>query len=460
MTSLILKLLPCILENVAKSELRLEEAGYSGPYISIRRRLLTDFALSGFIAQTRYSETQATLSDGADVGSATSLDYMVFSDQSAFMGHALVAFALEEKRLREHNIPTHHQQTVVRKLLYAFGQMEDTAGTSGFFYRDAVSADMRGGMKITSDYTTASTLPGADDSNAAMSVDQVVYLFVGFLAVAKWSSDVQNVALVKSYTERTISLLMSKGYEINTTPRNYPISKNRGPDYRQASGYLSLMANIITGRDYFNDPNNRLVEGQTVADFFPAVSDAANNPGYLAIATGALPAIANAFRSDHSLDIKNYSSVLALIRFCLLSTESTLDYSMWAWSNQGQCPWSSLLYALLHNKPVPSNMLDVAKNNLLKMRGTGPSSNLARDNNWVHPWGKASAIIWSLDLKWDDVEIARVHADQIENRYNGIDFLLLEGLVLACEGKPLTGRPCMSPDHQIYWTAPGVYSCP
>lgn len=102
-------------------------------------------------------------------------------------------------------------------------------------------------------------------------------------------------------------------------------------------------------------------------------------------------------------------------------------------------------------------MLEVAHVMLGEMPASGPSSDLAKNNNWEHDWGKDSGIVRSLDLAWPPDQ--RADAERREERYNGLDFMMLEGLVLATDGMPLTGRPCMAGDDEIRWTPPGVHTC-
>jgi len=101
---------------------------------------------------------------------------------------------------------------------------------------------------INSDFKGDKTKPGQD----APSIDQYVSLFMGWWAVAHWSTDRGNVALARSQTDRAIDYLMRERFMMDF-PGTNNIVPGGGGDARPAAGFLCKIAGETTGRgsDYF-----------------------------------------------------------------------------------------------------------------------------------------------------------------------------------------------------------------
>lgn len=113
----------------------LESAGYQNTYGVIRSTFVKEFLHGGFVARDRSTRS------GSDV---VSKDAVNFGDCACRMGHALIVFSLEAKRMKDRQLPTASPDSIVRSILEAFTRMDVDADleingkdTPGFFYRDA-----------------------------------------------------------------------------------------------------------------------------------------------------------------------------------------------------------------------------------------------------------------------------------------------------------------------------------
>jgi hypothetical protein len=114
----------------------------------------------------------------------------VFSDQTVYMGFALLTFAGEARVVSGAGLDPAPSETVVRSLLTAFETLDFDAekeryGTNvpGFFLRDYVK-DWEA-LQVKSGFN-------GDPSDNDMSIDQVVSLMMGLWAASRWSTDSGN----------------------------------------------------------------------------------------------------------------------------------------------------------------------------------------------------------------------------------------------------------------------------
>ncbi len=99
---------------------------------------------------------------------------------------------------------------------------------------------------FTSDFDA--TLHGSESHGfPAMSLDQTLGMFVGWWAVANWSSDATNVSNAKDQADRVIRYLKDSGFDLKL-PDGRLI--DRGKDLRAAAGFLCRMATATTGKQY------------------------------------------------------------------------------------------------------------------------------------------------------------------------------------------------------------------
>ena len=191
---------------------------------------------------------------------------LVFGDQTLHMGFALVTFAGEARIIAKAGGDPKPSERVIRLVLDAFDRLDNAAeqklyktSVPGFFLRDSLrkgEAEDQGigkaGYIFESDFGSAfkpdGTVDGEKRSDPAMSLDQVVNLFMGFWAVSRWSTDSENVARAKDDATRVMDYLASKKFVIEL-PDGGSIPAKRGPDARAAAGFLCRMEEAITGRN-------------------------------------------------------------------------------------------------------------------------------------------------------------------------------------------------------------------
>jgi len=211
-------------------------------YQRIRQRFLQEFLLSGHVAEG---------------GSGTE---RWFADQTLFAGFALLNFAGEARLVALAGGDPRGSEDVIRTILNNLRGCQagvvtlyDASPVPGFFLRDHVLIDPNpgmsiGGFRITkSDYTSDTLRNKYGD--AAMSLDQLVYLFVGWWAVSHWSTDAGNVQLARSQADAAINYLIDKRFMIEMPGASTLV--RRGSDVRAAAGFLCRMASQITNKDYF-----------------------------------------------------------------------------------------------------------------------------------------------------------------------------------------------------------------
>lgn len=160
---------------------------------------------------------------------------LTFGDQTIHLGFALTNFAIEAHLLKDSGRPTQYTETVITSLLEAFDVLEGWGeykhfGTNaaGFFVRDAVSksqdqtnAEQNHNMELWGIDWERHFVDGSDfDSekitDAAMSLDQLVYMFQGWLAVHQWvPAEMTNVhAMMQRQVSDVMDYLMSHSWII------------------------------------------------------------------------------------------------------------------------------------------------------------------------------------------------------------------------------------------------------
>lgn len=326
------------------------------------------------------------------------------------------------------------------------------------------------GWHLESDFRKAKNEKFNKENNKndtmAMSVDQVVYFFAGLLAVSKWTDNVENKELASLHCRNIMQYLISRGYHIDTTPP--PISRTipdtRGPHYEWACGYLSEIASYVTKNDYLGNKNNIVrLEVEIPVPIPPLppevllpkpvpvtvikkltakeAHDAVQRLLSLDINSTRFTFRLKLFGFSYEKEVSVNSSPLAMVRFILATSSTTRAEDMKRFSDMGHCPWSMLLYCVFHNKVVPDNLMTIARDLLSQMPDSGPSSQLAKENDWEHPWGKECHFIRSLQLRWSTkdredltMEFDGERKDGVE-RYNGLDYLMLVGLLKAVESE-------------------------
>lgn len=234
--------------RVVDSHLTKKQAAMFSPnYLKIRQNYIKQFLWHGMSAE---------FVEGSGDGK-----HIKFSDQPIYMGFAMLTFAGESKILSEAGIDSTPAERILAQLLEGFEELDHTAekvlyGTSqpGFFVRDAVHtkkgeipASLHGiEGEFTSDMNA--TLHGKEAHGfPAMSLDQTIGMFLGWWAVANWSTDTTNITIAKQQADRVIRYLMDNGFDLKLPDGRHI---DRGKDLRAAAGFLCRMATATTGQNY------------------------------------------------------------------------------------------------------------------------------------------------------------------------------------------------------------------
>lgn len=219
---------------------------FSAKYQSIRARFVKDFFLGGHVAEW---------AQGNERG---------FSDQTMYMGFALITFAGEARLLKQAGQNPRPAEDIIGSILRTQVDLQGEVRSlykatpiKGWYLRDIMSAETVRGFNIAgSDFRSEKAGQYGD---AAMSQDQMVSMFLGWWAVARWSTDANNVKLAKAHADAAITYLMDQRFCIT-----YPGTTSkvpRGDDARLAAGFLCRIAEQTTGKKYYARAKIRLDKG-------------------------------------------------------------------------------------------------------------------------------------------------------------------------------------------------------
>ncbi len=209
-------------------------------------------------------------------------DDITFGDQTYHMGEALVTYSQEATILQSGGYDPTYSDNIVAIILNAFDQLQNQAVSSlpglgmsptpGFFLRDYIattSPDLRQGIpavldiplapqdgasvtravgKISSDYDAVLS-GGKPPSQDVMSEDQTALIMNGLWSVSQYCTDASIIAKAKQDANNIINYLMGVHYQVIIN--GAPATTGNGTDMTVAAGYLSEMADAITGNDYF-----------------------------------------------------------------------------------------------------------------------------------------------------------------------------------------------------------------
>jgi hypothetical protein len=241
-----------------------QQALFSKSYLAARDNFLTRFLFQGMSA------------DWVD----ESTSQVHFGDQTIQMGYALQTYAQEAAVLKHAGLDSGPSERVIADLLQGFDQLTGSAVTvlygsspGGFFLRDDIGVDgaKHGDHGIPSRLTVSSSDFSASNpanhtagdppnhTQDAMSLDQVLTMLTGWWAVTQYSTSSANIAHAQAQTEQLMSFLQGCGYNVQTPDGSKP-SADRNADCRPAAGYISHMADLITGgkHNYLLDPKNTI----------------------------------------------------------------------------------------------------------------------------------------------------------------------------------------------------------
>jgi DnaJ-class molecular chaperone len=211
---------------------------FTPKYLAIRERLLKDFEHHGQIAESADGPSRS------------------FSDQTLYMGFALLAFAGEARILHQSGHDARPSEHVLHRLLQAFESLDKDAereryhtSVPGFFLRDYMKEWP--GFQVHSGFLDSAITVGEAD----MSLDQVVSLMMGWWAASHWSTDAGNRNLAKAQAERVLNFLCNERFMIDRPGTRDSVP--RGYDARAAAGFLCHIGEQIAGQDYYNQAKIR-----------------------------------------------------------------------------------------------------------------------------------------------------------------------------------------------------------
>jgi hypothetical protein len=211
---------------------------FSPKYVALRERFLVNFFHEGQVAAWT-----------TPPGSVT------FSDQTLYLGFALLTFAGEARILHDSGHDPRPAEAVVARLLRAFEDLERRAGeryhvpADGFFLRDSVT-NWPKYSQVSSDFGSS------DRTKADVSLDQVCSLIPGFWAVRHWSTDAANRRLAQTEATQVMDYLGTERYMIDRPGTHTEVS--RGGDARGAAGFLCRIAEQITDQSRYGKDKVRL----------------------------------------------------------------------------------------------------------------------------------------------------------------------------------------------------------
>jgi Ca2+-binding RTX toxin-like protein len=230
-------------------------------------------------------------------------DDIKFADQTYRMGEALVAYSQEATILQSSGFDPTPSNNIVAIILNAFDQLQNEAVSSlpglgmsptpGFFLRDYVAntktgQELRQGIPATLDIPLApqdgasvtravgminsdygDVLSGAAPSMDVMSEDQLAQIMNGLWSVTRYCTDAGIIGKARQEANNIINYLMSVHYQIIIN--GAPASTGNGTDMTVAAGYLSEMADVVTGNDYFSRLDNSVklgtIDPNSIANF-------------------------------------------------------------------------------------------------------------------------------------------------------------------------------------------------
>jgi hypothetical protein len=121
-----------------------------------------------------------------------------FSDQTLYLGFALLSFSLESYNLRKAELSSSASELVLARLLDTFDILEHASQevfghyVPGYFVRDWIGRSESDRYGVPKEWTLRSDSNDQDRGASAMSLDQTVGLFAGWWAVARFSASEAN----------------------------------------------------------------------------------------------------------------------------------------------------------------------------------------------------------------------------------------------------------------------------
>ena len=245
---------------------------FSRKYCRLRRRFLSKFYYKGFCAShiRRVPEGHA----------------VVFSDQTVYMGIALMIFAGESKILKDFNIDPSASDALILEMLSTFDTLNAPASLAvgylaydeGFFIRDwvaradSVKLGLRRSWSVESDFQKA--VDAHEPGQAAATLDQVVSLMAGWWAVAAWSESSVACKLASIQSNRILQWLQRNQYLLYQ-PNGSPAPRG-GDNAWAAGGHIKRIVEMI---------NSKSIGGQIIGGHPVIAIPATKIPGFADIPT-------------------------------------------------------------------------------------------------------------------------------------------------------------------------------
>jgi Ca2+-binding RTX toxin-like protein len=285
------------------------QAKFDAAYDPVRAKFLSQFFFNGFVADSIYQQN--------------GLPSIKFGDQTKQMGDALLQFAQESAILANAGLDSTPSENVVQIILHAFDQLDHDAemelygrDVSGFFLRDYIGKtgpERQGipatfGNRIDSDFISG--MDGKYNENPdgswdtahplaqlksqytdpVLSADQTAHMMCGWWAVTQYSGRADSGALARDQARKVMDYWISVRYQLPSID-GVDVGSGRGRDARLNAGFLSHMADAVTGDGYFWRGGNLINVGYIDnASIINAVKNGVRN--YVDYATMGLSAAA------------------------------------------------------------------------------------------------------------------------------------------------------------------------
>ena len=340
------------------------------------------------------------------------------------MGRALMALASEAKTLADNGYDTASTDAIIGEILAAFNDIEGSPYEAqlygqeipGFFLRDTVSRNDRKG--VPESWTIGSDLESILYNNApeyqpAMSNDQTLTLLVGWWAVAKWTTNENNIKQAQANTSLVMNYLIDNKYFIEL-PNGGQIPDRRGSDMRISSLAASIIADQIS--------YERFYDRSKVEFDIPVVGDVTIDTHDLKALLLVEDVVKDLLKEDtieleylgnkRTIDIKPYSKNLVFMTTALVKDfqhSTVIDAAM----ESGH--YSSVLYrSLAFGLDVNSILTEDEKSDMLSLYQSYPEDGPSND---------PAKGAWSVVYQWSRVPSGTGDGKEA---YTGLDFMAYE----------------------------------
>lgn len=341
---------------------------------------------------------------------------MKFSDQTIYLGQALLAMATEAAILRATGGEAADTKNQIKTLLDAINRLDEaadpyfgaTAALDGFFVRDDVSgpADPR---LVNRFAQCDSDFQNPQSENASPSGDQVFGMMFGLSAVVHFAGDAVLTTQAREISSRLYDYARRNRFTLRLPNGN---ETRRGSDMRWLSSLLHGLNQDITGQDLFDQSEIELMGQRLPLTGVAAFWDdpvTARQIGDLAGREFHVPIIGN--------EVELNSFALHLMLMAIAPSDVWSQSEVESVAMKVQHHLSVLVYCLRHPGRLPATFDRVQIQAILDAcPDTGPAASLPPSSGW------------NKDNRWIRSGNLGEPSNGGNERYNGVDWMILHNL--------------------------------